>query len=344
MKYSRKEISKAGNILTESKSDDEINIALIKINDWRTNHIHPLKVLKRRLEKALELSKINPYLISQRLKRLTSIIYKLDLNPKMGLGGMQDIGGFRAVLNDVKDLNKLKLEIEQNYILGKHEKNSNYIEIPKESGYRGIHYIYKYHSRVDKYDSLRVELQIRTKLQHYWATAVETVGIITKTSLKSSQGSDEWLYFFKIVNSLFAIKEKLPVLHEHKDILVEDLMVEFYQLCSKLNVIDTLKALNVTSDHLEKKKFPGHFYLININLIEKLVNIKVYSKSQYQIATDDYLELEKNIQDEKNAVVLVSASSFKSLKKAYPSYFLDTTEFIESLQKINRNCKKMNLI
>ena len=47
-------------------------------------------------------------MISQRLKRLTSIEYKLDLNPKMGLGGMQDMGGFRAVLKDVKDLMKLK--------------------------------------------------------------------------------------------------------------------------------------------------------------------------------------------------------------------------------------------
>lgn len=344
MKYSRKEISRSGNILIESKSEEEINLALEKINDWRTNHLQPLKVLKRRLEKSFDFKKINPYLVSQRLKRLTSIIYKLDLNPKMGLGGMQDIGGFRAVLNDVKDLNKVKIEIENNHILGKPEKDSNYIETPKESGYRSIHYIYKYNSNVEKYDSLRVELQIRTKLQHYWATAVETAGIITKTSLKSSQGPDEWLEFFKIVSSLFAIKEKLHVLKIHESYTVEQLMVEFYQICSKLKVIDTLKALNVTTEHLERKRFPGHFYLININLVDQFVNIKVYSKSQYQIATDEYLELEKNIEDEKNAVVLVSANSFKSLQKAYPSYFLDTTEFIDALEKINKNCKRLKLI
>lgn len=114
MKYSRNEISKAGNILIESKSEDEVNIALAKINDWRTNHLQPLKVLKRKLEKSFNVTKINPYLISQRLKRLTSIIYKLDLNPQMRLGGMQDIGGFRTVLNDLKELNKVKYEIENN--------------------------------------------------------------------------------------------------------------------------------------------------------------------------------------------------------------------------------------
>ena len=68
MKYSRKEISKSGNILIESKSKGEINIALIKINDWRTNHLQPLKVLKRRLEKSFETIKIEPYLISLILK------------------------------------------------------------------------------------------------------------------------------------------------------------------------------------------------------------------------------------------------------------------------------------
>ena len=129
------------------------------------------------------------------MKRLTSIIYKLDLNPKMGLGGMQDIGGYRVVLKDVKDLNRLKIILENQKISHKLEKINNYVEKPKISGYRSIHYIYKYSSKVEKYNDLRVELQIRTKLQHNWATAVETVGIATKTSLKSSQGDDEWLVF-----------------------------------------------------------------------------------------------------------------------------------------------------
>ena len=114
MKYSRKEITRAGNLLLSSKSEVEINDALIKINDWRTNHLQPLRVMKRRLIKILDKNKIVPHLISQRLKRLTSIEYKLDLNSQMGLGGMQDIGGYRAVLKDVKSLNKLKSILENN--------------------------------------------------------------------------------------------------------------------------------------------------------------------------------------------------------------------------------------
>ena len=59
MKYSRKEITKAGNILLTSKSEDEINDALNKINNWRTNHLEPLKVMKRRLVRLLNKNKIN---------------------------------------------------------------------------------------------------------------------------------------------------------------------------------------------------------------------------------------------------------------------------------------------
>jgi len=303
-----------------------------------------LRVMKNRLIKLCDSNKINPLLISQRLKRLTSIIYKLDLNANMGLGGMQDIGGYRAVLKDVKDLNKLKLLIESSTQNHKLEKINDYVERPKDSGYRSIHYIYKYSSRVTKFDGLRIELQIRTKLQHNWATAVETAGIITQTSLKSSMGPDDWLDFFKIVSSLFAIKEELPVMEEHNDKSMQELMICCYEKCQNLNIIDTLRALGVSTKHMEKQNFPGDYYILNIDIEKKSVQILVFDKSNLENATNKYLELEKAIEDSKNAVVLVHANSMKLLKKAYPSYFLDTTEFLIALEKINENCIKQGYI
>lgn len=335
---SRKQITKAGNLLLTSKDRQEINEALDLINVWRSNHMHPLNVLKNSLVRLLNKHKICPILISQRLKRLESIIYKLDLNSNMGLGGMQDIGGYRAVLKDTKDLMKLKelLEIGKSHKL---LKINDYVEKPKPSGYRSIHFIYIYNSKVEKYDGLRLELQIRTKLQHNWATAVETAGIITKTSLKSSQGPDEWLEFFKIVSSLFALKEKLPVLEEHNNLTMEELMLQCEKQSTKLNVIDMLRALRISANQIETNKFPGDYYIIHIDVQKKLVQVRSYKKKYIYEASKDYLEIEKNIQNTDNAVVLVSSSSIKSLKKAYPSYFLDTSEFISTLEKINENCQ-----
>ncbi|MFT4645292.1 MAG: putative GTP pyrophosphokinase [Planctomycetota bacterium] len=106
MRYGREKITKAGKKIITSKSIEERNAALELINDWRANHLHPLNVMKNGLIRILKKHRVKPILISQRLKRLTSIEYKLDLNESMGLGGMQDIGGYRAVVKDTKDLFK----------------------------------------------------------------------------------------------------------------------------------------------------------------------------------------------------------------------------------------------
>ncbi|AFD55034.1 putative BCR/ Guanosine polyphosphate pyrophosphohydrolase/ synthetase [Riemerella anatipestifer ATCC 11845 = DSM 15868] len=262
----------------------------------------------------------------------------------MGLGGMQDIGGYRAVLKDVRDLKKLNEALKNQRSNHKLEKIVDYVNEPKHTGYRSIHYIYKYSSTKEDYDGLKIELQIRTKLQHNWATAVETAGIITKTSLKSNQGPDEWLDFFKVVSSLFAIKEKLPVMEEHKNLSMEDLMIKCYNYCNELNILTKLKAIRVSTNRIESDNFPGDYYLLNINLVQMSVNIQIFNKNQFEYATKEYLRLETSIKESENAVVLVSASSLKTLKKAYPSYFLDTSEFIQAIEKMNTNCKEKKYV
>jgi len=62
-------------------------------------------------------------------------------------------------------------------------------------------------------------------------------------------------------------------------------------------------------------------------------------KMNLKKAANDYAEFEKEIIEGENAVVLVSATSILALRKAYPSYFLDTSEFIQTLEKMNENCK-----
>jgi hypothetical protein len=215
----------------------------------------------------------------------------------------------------------------------------DYVTKPKSSGYRSIHYIYEFNSKIQKYDGIRIELQIRTKLQHNWATAVETAGLITKTSLKSSQGPDDWLEFFKIVSSLFAITENLPVLEEHSAKSKEQLMLDCGMQSKKLKVITILKGLRLSAKQIESDKISGDYYLIHINTAEQRVNIKSYPKSLFEIASQDYAEIEKSISEVEGAVVLVTSDSILSLKKAYPSYFLDTSEFISAVEKINEDCK-----
>jgi len=65
MRYSTKQISKAGEKLLTSKSDKEIEEALNLINSWRANHLHPLVVLKNNLLRLLAKNNIDPNLVSK---------------------------------------------------------------------------------------------------------------------------------------------------------------------------------------------------------------------------------------------------------------------------------------
>ena len=191
MKYSGKQISKAGTIALTSNDNDEVSHAIEVIKDWRSLHLPALDELQSSLLQLLKEKGIHIFSVSRRLKRLSSILNKLDRNPKSGLGTMQDIGGLRIVVQTMDALNNaLKVILENvpnNFEFCK--EPVNYIENPKDiSGYRSIHFVYKYHSENKDIDGMKIELQLRTKLQHSWAMAVETAELITGTALKSSQG------------------------------------------------------------------------------------------------------------------------------------------------------------
>lgn len=110
----------------------------------------------------------------------------------MQLARMQDLDGCRAIMPTIDNVYKLRVSYIKSDIKHKLTDQKDYIEFPKSSGYRGIHLIYKYYSdRNQTYNNLQIEIQIRTKLQHYWSTAVETAVTFTDQALKSSQGSNK---------------------------------------------------------------------------------------------------------------------------------------------------------
>lgn len=345
MKYSNKKISKAGSIVLTSTNKNEVDQAIDIINDWRSLHLPALDELQYSLLKLLKDNKIRIYSISRRLKRLSSIINKLDRNPKSGLGTMQDIGGLRIVVTTMDSLEKtyniILNNIPDNFEFTK--PPVNYIETPKSSsGYRSIHFVYKFHSENTDFDGMKIELQIRTKLQHSWAMAVETAELITGTALKSSQGEEEWLTFFKVISSLFAIKEKTPIMEEHKNLghNMKSLMKQLYHMDKKYNFNDTLKALRITSSHAKHEQYKDGYYILSINFETKKVSIKAFPKEDEANASALYSRLEKNFDNNKNAVVLVSVPKMQQLQEAYPSYFLNTEEFLNAIDTMMKNCEK----
>ncbi len=335
--YSRREVNRAAEIfLNQESTFDEKEEALIVINNWRASHNFPLNTFQMRLRKVAK--KINPEnLVAQRIKRLASIKLKLERYPEMNMAQIQDIGGCRAIMKDVSEVDNLVniYKHESRGIKHKLAKEQDYIQNPKDSGYRGVHLVYKYKSdKVQHYEDMRIEIQVRTLLQHAWATAVETVGIFIKQSLKSSQGEAAWLRFFALMSSAMAITEGKPTVPGTPTTLTE-LRIEINSLSTLLDVVGHLTTFRNSIEVLggDRRISNAHYYLLELDPSAGRVIIKTYSQTQLATASADYMTLEKRITNDNRDAVLVSADSIEALRLAFPNYYLDTDLFLEQLNK-----------
>lgn len=203
--FRKGEIDRAGETLAGRRSETDFVHALEIISNWRSSHSYPLNTFQVTLRNKAR-SVHQDVLVAQRLKRLESIQSKLMRFDTLELSQMQDIGGCRAILKNKDNVYKLVEKYRNSEFAHKLKGKKDYIEDPKPDGYRSVHLIYQYKHRETEsaYDGMRIEVQLRTALQHAWATAVEAVGTFTDQALKSNQGSADWRRFFALMGSEIA--------------------------------------------------------------------------------------------------------------------------------------------
>lgn len=330
--YSKSEVNRAGRILiAPDPVPEEFNHAMDVMSSWRSAHAYPMRALLMTLrKKAAEID--GNAIVVQRHKRAPSIINKLSRFPEMELSRMHDIGGCRAILPTVEEVRRLSDNIQDSRVRHRLHRVYDYINSPKESGYRGIHLSYKYNGEKAEYNGYFVELQLRSKIQHAWATAVEIVDTFTKQALKSNQGKQTWLDFFRMASAEFAKLESCPV-GAYVDGI--DTNLELRRLESRLNVLNRLNAFTVSAQYIHEisRSRKAAYFILEL-AANKAITVTEYTSSQLSRATFDYLLREKSLKDSPGAdVVLVSASSVQSLRNAYPNYFIDSTEFVTYVQR-----------
>jgi hypothetical protein len=269
--------------------------------------------------------------VVQRLKRTPSILNKLSRFPDMKLHRMQDIGGCRAVVGTARHVHELTELIKKSTTKHQLHRVYDYVQTPKASGYRGVHLVFKYQGAKAAFDGYLVELQLRSKIQHSWATAVEVVDFFTKQALKASQGQGEWLDFFKCVGTEFAKLEHRPVSEDMQGV---DTASETNRLASLLNVVNSLSAFAVSTDLVTKhSSSKTDYFLLELASDAQTISVTQFRSTELHKATRLYLEREKYASGSHH-VVLVAAGSMHALKAAYPNYFADTGEFIKNLRKV----------
>ena len=216
----------------------------------------------------------------------------------------------------------------------------DYIKNPKPDGYRGVHLVYKYQSRHTEKQPLRgqrIEIQIRSKLQHAWATAVETSQAFTGQALKAkikTASSPEWLRFFALMGSAIAARERRPIVPGTPNDKTER-SEELRAIAQREGIVVHLEGWSATMHRLEERKLSGaHTFLLRLDTANRTLSITPFKADELLAAQARYLELEKETEGNPQIqLVLVRVDSVDALRSAYPNYYVDSSAFIEAVRR-----------
>jgi putative GTP pyrophosphokinase len=193
------------NIDELSELDLEVIEADIElIEGWRKLHAVPLRNASANLRHY-----VRPYMaqgvgvvsVTQRLKKYSTIVDKQERYPTMRLTKMEDIGGVRAVLATQTDADDISRKLRKNWKISRYR---DYVRTPKESGYRALHL-----TAVKQ--GMRIEVQLRTYLQDYWANQVERDSRHLRVDYKSGKGNDEVHAYYVSMSELLVMREASTV-------------------------------------------------------------------------------------------------------------------------------------
>ena len=335
LRFSRKQITHAGVVLITNEATPTARAqALQTLSDWRALHWYPMHMLALALRQHLR-AQHKTAVIATRLKRLPTILDKLqNREQKMALARMQDVGGVRAILpsiNDIRMLEKYCRQIKGHLTL---KGSKDYLTAPRCSGYRSLHLVYEYRNpNKPELDGLLIELQLRSRLQHLWATAVEAVGFARQEALKSSRGAEEWLTFFKLVSALFAFREANQPPPEFESSSESEVKEKLKEHIRTFGSIDTLQAIAHLSmpPHLDSLK-QSKYWLIRSDgrqLLFQGFNDETAAFSAYNDLEQTPLNLIGQAQ-----TLLFSVDSVKNIQRAYPNFFLNISDFLRQLTRL----------
>ncbi|MDK6250219.1 hypothetical protein QP141_07250 [Alloscardovia omnicolens] len=365
-------VDKAGKVLETYKStSQEFKEALDIANQWRLQHLEPLFELFQLICDTMN-NTVDDALASMRLKRMESIINKLK-RPKghFKLGEIDDIGGCRIIVATPEQIQSLqqalcsKLENRDIEV-----KVKDYVFHPNRSdGYRSVHLLVRIPNGKKKEDGkTRLEIQIRTEKQHLWATTIETLGSLYsadyKTPVQDNAGQEEKTIrrYFSLVSNLIALEENCPTIAECP-CTVNDTLDELRKLDKLLKnsfdrdiekdlkeIRDNISELLTPENLPTSKKDTASFYLFRVSTSQQITDIDYVTENNLRDYTRDFFQNEesygkqgyvRNVISWDN-VVLAATSDADNLKLAYPSYFLDPSQFIKMLTKFTNTQNFIN--
>ncbi|USR79171.1 RelA/SpoT domain-containing protein [Arcanobacterium pinnipediorum] len=276
------------------------------------------------------------------MKRVKSIVHKIQRpHGNFELSTLDDVGGCRLIVNSLEDAEKAKKFLVKQLNITDPRQTKDYIEKPKPDGYRSCHLLTRRESNGTKY---RVEIQIRTKLQHYWATAIEVFDELYGTSIKSPNNTEagheeapkDLPESLAIVSQLFTLEEDLSA-GDKVPKSKEELLQELATMAKFRSAIDDMEdACSDVLESADENKVDSSIFILSFSKDDQFLSVQPYTSEQLDKALETYAQLEQDIESNGHSptnVVLVHAKGMQELRLAYPNYSANAPDFIKKVRQ-----------
>ena len=348
--HSKSRIDRAGQLLANETylTVEDLVESEDAFDFYRTSHLPPITKVTLQLQSWLA-DYGESYYIAQRLKRKPQILRKLR-RFRSRLTQLQDIGGCRIIVQKNEDVDRLR-----DYILAQAEKSSTFSVFKKtdyrgkgrdDSGYRALHILLKQ-------DGALLELQIRSKIQHYWAESIERTSVVYGHYLKEQEGDPAVLAYFKLLSDIFFILESDHVPDGKQQTELEQLRSraeEIIRSSAKSAVFDSFVNEGIIKTLQEKEQKQGGTFnnwllifdwnqgsFVSWDIVDRQPKeaARAYSIAENHFRAEDGFE-----------VVMIGSSDVKTVRETHSHYFgIETYETIlENLEaSVKGFSRKMDL-
>lgn len=308
----KSKITRVGKRIREKlKNNEEVDEKdILDLQDYRISFQSDLKSIFKKI--STESKRVrNDSIVTYRIKRIESILSKIQREPNMALGNMGDIAGCRIILYSE---NALLTLLERFESIFKVRRINNYLEQSKEDGYCGCHLYIE--SPLD--ENKLIEIQLRTVNSHRWASLVEIVDILYDTKIKEGEKNKDFQDFLYLMSK----KEQLSIDEKYQIIEID----ERHKIYQKLNEVFRQNNIQVRQNWILISELRYEYFIIEVDQ-EKKSTIMAFDS--YEIAENKYFEMFESKKMSNFVLTYIVNPSFERVCIAYASYLLVNPNYLK---------------
>ncbi|RBW62960.1 hypothetical protein DS884_01195 [Tenacibaculum sp. E3R01] len=331
MNISKSQIKKLGRNIRKNQRENNIvdKQDLEKLQEYRVSFQNSMNTVFDFLVKRSKYH-YKGSLTVYRLKRIDTIIRKINREKTMDFAKMQDIAGCRSIVDSISQIYKIVEDFDNNPNFEVIDR-VDYIVSPRETGYVSYHLIVKPIN-----DVRIVEIQLRTRTHHFWATLVEITDLVFDIKLKEGEDHPELFRFHKLLakgNNKLTINDKIEIVNIERGNKIISQVRSIFKSNYYVSIDRWSKAQNKE----------GAKYLIME--LDKNLSPDFYFFKDFLEAENSYFN--KFTLDEPNMVLVhINEPVFEKIGLAYSNYVLTSHPsirlYISILQEVIIHFNKEN--